>query len=69
MVPILQRQPGFVAYDLIETGTDSLISISRWQTQEQADEATKSAASWVKENLGFMLILVENHVGEVVLSS
>ena len=69
MLPNLRRQPGFLAYDLIETGTNSLISISRWQSQEQAEEATKSAASWVKENLGFMLILVENHAGEVVLSS
>jgi quinol monooxygenase YgiN len=69
MVPNLRRQPGFLAYDLIETGTNSLISISRWQSQEQAEEATKSAASWVKENLGFMLILVENHAGEVVLAS
>jgi quinol monooxygenase YgiN len=69
MLPIFRQQPGFIAYELIETGTDSLISISTWQSQEQANEATKSAALWVKENLGFMLIVIENYVGEVVLSS
>lgn len=69
MLPIFQQQPGFVAYEIVETGTDSLVWISTWQSQEQADEAMKSAAAWTKDNLGFTLTLVDNFVGEVLLSS
>lgn len=69
MLPIFQRLPGFVAYELIETGTDSLITISTWESEEQADEATKSAAVWTKDNLGFTLVLADNYIGEVLLST
>ena len=69
ILPIFRQQPGFVAYEIIETGTDSLISISTWQSKEQADEATKIAAAWTQDNLGFALVLAGNYVGEVLLSS
>lgn len=69
MLPIFQQLPGFVAYEIIETGTDSLIWISTWQSQEQADDATESAAIWAKDNLGFTLTLVDEYTGEVLLSS
>ncbi|HEU4792923.1 MAG TPA: hypothetical protein VFS96_04630 [Nitrolancea sp.] len=69
ILPIFRQQPGFVAYEIIETGTDSLISISTWQSNEQADEATKIAAAWTQDNLGFALVLTDNYVGEVLLSS
>lgn len=68
-LPILRQQPGFVAYELVETGTDSLISISTWQTEEQAEEATKIAAIWTKDNLGFTLMLTKDYAGEILLSS
>jgi len=56
------------SYELVGAG-DLLISISRWQTAEQADAASLAARSWVAEHLGASVHLEANHVGELVLSA
>ena len=42
---IRRAQAGFVAYGLVKTGEDSAISISVWQSEEQAIAAVQVAAS------------------------
>lgn len=69
MLPLFRRQPGFVAYDVAKTGDDEGVSISTWDSAEQAQAAIQTAAGWVKENLADMVISVENHVGELGFSS
>jgi hypothetical protein len=32
LVPILERQPGFVAYEVVKAGEDSAIFINTWET-------------------------------------
>lgn len=66
MLPTFQKQPGFVGYGLIKT-TDGakVISISFWQSSEQADAATQVAAQWVRANLANMLQLEQNFTGDV----
>ena len=39
MLPIFRNQPGFVAYGGVTADVDTVISLSFWQTQEQADAA------------------------------
>ena len=68
MLGIFRGQPGFVTYELVGTG-DTLISISRWETEQQADGAAIAARSWVAEHLARAVELQHNYVGEVVLSS
>lgn len=65
MLPTFRQQPGFVAYGLIKTGENTGISLSFWQSQEQAEAAVKVAASWVRENLAEMVEAVQNHVGDL----
>ena len=67
LLPIFQQQPGFVAYEIV-TIADGLLSISTWQSKEQADAATQSASAWVREHLTPFVNLAENYVGEVALS-
>ena len=67
MLPIFKRQPGFVDYQVV-TGDGKLISISTWQSQEQANEGTKQAATVVNSHSG-MLTLDHNFVGDITLSS
>jgi heme-degrading monooxygenase HmoA len=69
MLPTFRKQPGFVAYGLVKTGADTAISISAWQTREQADAAVQAAASWVKENIAEVTESVQNHVGDVAFFS
>jgi len=69
MLPIFRDQPGFVSYRLVRAEDETIISISRWRSREQADRATEAAASWVRDNIADNVALQQNYVGEVVLSS
>jgi heme-degrading monooxygenase HmoA len=50
-VPILRSVPGFVEYVGMQVGEDEGLTISFFETQEQAEESNRRAAEWVKENL------------------
>ena len=69
MLPIFRQQPGFVAYEGVKTGDAEVVSISTWESAEQAQAAVQTAAGWVKENIGDMVVSVDNHVGELGFSS
>lgn len=66
--PLLRGMAGFDSYELVRTGPDSAISISRWQTQAQAGDAVKAGTTWVAENLGADVVSAQTHVGEVAFS-
>jgi heme-degrading monooxygenase HmoA len=51
LVPILSSVPGFIEYDVVQVGEDVGLTISFFETQEQADESNRRAADWVKQNL------------------
>lgn len=52
LVPKLSKLQGFKGYYLIEAGNGVISSLGLFETPEQADESTKVAASWVRdENL------------------
>ncbi len=67
MLPIFKRQPGFVDYQVV-TADGKLVSISTWQSQEQATEGGKQAAMFVKDHPG-ILTLDQQFVGDIVVSS
>jgi hypothetical protein len=49
LVPSLSELPGFSGYHLIEAGNGVLSSISFFDTKEQADESTRLASNWMRE--------------------
>ena len=49
LVPKLTNLPGFKGYYLIETGSGVLSSVGIFETVEQADESTRVAAGWVRD--------------------
>lgn len=51
LVPILRSAPGFVEFILVQVEEDVGVSIIVFETQEQAEEANRSAADWVKQNI------------------
>lgn len=69
MLPIFQKQSGFIAYEIVKTGEDSALSLSTWESQEQAEQTVEVAGQWVRANIASFLASVENHVGEVALST
>ena len=68
MLPIFQAQPGFKAY-IIVVGGDLLTSMSAWDTIEDAEAATPTAASWIAENIDDEIELVDVRYGEILLST
>ena len=49
LVPRLSKLPGFSGYHLIEAGNGVMSSISFFDTSAQADESTRVASNWVRE--------------------
>ena len=66
--PLFRQQPGFIAYELVGTG-DAVVSISHWQSREQAEAAASAAAEWVRDNIASLVALTDSYVGEVGMSS
>ena len=64
MLSVFRAQPGFQAYGLAETQEGKLISVSLWDSGEQAQQANELAASWVSENLADRIRLESTEVGD-----
>ena len=69
LLPIFRAQPGFVSYRIVAAQGDACVSISRWETHEQANAAARAAADWVAANLAKRITLDSEYLGEVVMSS
>ena len=67
LLPMFVREPGFVDYGLVDIGNHKVVSISIWQTREEAQKSVDMAATWVKENLADRVRLVTSHVGDLAL--
>jgi hypothetical protein len=49
---------------------DTLISVSRWETEAQAEQAVQTIADWVRDSgVDQMVHRQENYVGEVIVSA
>jgi hypothetical protein len=67
-LPSLTELPGFSGYSLIEAGNGVLSSISYFDTSEHADESTRLASNWVREQkLETVLNAPKITSGEVVV--
>lgn len=49
LVPSLKELPGFNGYCVIEAGDGILSSVGFFDTAEHADESTRVATNWVRE--------------------
>jgi uncharacterized protein YcbX len=65
MLDIFKAQPGFIRYGLADTGDGTALSLSVWETHEQAEAATPIAATWVREHLADRVELRSSEVGNL----
>jgi hypothetical protein len=49
LAPRLSKLPGFSGYYVIEAGNGVFTSVGFFETSEQADESTRVAASWIRD--------------------
>jgi hypothetical protein len=64
-VPIFEKQPGFVRYEVGELDNGGIVSFSVWETGDEAQRAVELAADWVRENVADRVRLREEHTGDV----
>ena len=65
MLKTFKESPGFIRYGVADIGDNSAMSITLWETHEQAEASVPAAATWVKENLGDKVELRSSYVGDL----
>ena len=65
MLTTFRTNPGFIRYGLADLGDGTLVSISLWESHEEAEAATPIAAAWVREHLGDRVELRSDQAGDV----
>jgi hypothetical protein len=69
MAPFKRDIPGFVSYSLTKLDDGRFVSVSIWETREQAEAARSMNAEWIKwvtgTNLADSVALQEDLVGEM----
>jgi hypothetical protein len=65
----LSRQPGFVGYEVVASGSDEIVALTVFEDEESAVQSNELAARFVSERLApFELNLVAAMGGEVGVS-
>jgi hypothetical protein len=67
ILPLFAKEPGFVNYGLVDVGNHKVVSISIWETREEAQKSAAMAADWVRENIGDRVRLLTTQIGELSL--
>ena len=67
LLPTFVKEPGFVNYGLVDTGDHKVLSISIWETREQAHKSATMATTWVKANIAERVRPLTTQIGELAL--
>lgn len=67
ILPLFAKEPGFVNFGLVDVGNHKVVSISIWETREEAQKSAGMAADWVRENIADRVRLLTTQVGELSL--
>jgi hypothetical protein len=67
MLPLFNKEPGFVDYGLVDAGNNKVVAISIWETREEAQKSVVTAATWIKQNISDRVNLVTTAVGDMAL--
>jgi Antibiotic biosynthesis monooxygenase len=49
-IPIISKSPGFSSYELVNTGRDTLTTISTFENQAETEKSNELAATWIRDN-------------------
>jgi heme-degrading monooxygenase HmoA len=59
-VDIFHALPGFKSYSLLEVSPTQVMSISVWETHEEAEEAIAASAEWVATHMADTVKRISN---------
>jgi hypothetical protein len=69
LLPLFRTQPGFISYAVYQVSDHQVASVSRWETREAADNATRLAEDWIKDSMPGSVSSSRVVVGELVFES
>jgi len=49
-IPIISKSPGFLTYDLVNTGRDTVTTISTFETLAGTEKSNELAATWIRDS-------------------
>ena len=67
LLPTFAKEPGFLNFGLVDTGDHKVVSISIWQTREQAHKSASTAKTWVETNIADRARLLTTQIGDLAL--
>jgi hypothetical protein len=65
MLPTFQEQPGFLRYGVANLGDGTILSLSVWESREDAEAAVPVAADWVRDHMSDRIELRSNMIGDL----
>ena len=65
---LMRSQPGLRRYSVFRTGEGEIVSLSAWDSAEQAEAGGQKLVGWVRQNGADAITGVENHLGEISFS-
>ena len=68
MLPIFKGHKGFIGYSVLEIQGGELMSISVWQSHQDAEEATALAKDFVAKEMADRISLEHSIVADVLFS-
>ena len=54
-LPIVTKSPGFLALDVVNTGHNTLTTISTFEDRVGAEQSSKLTEGWVRDNLASLV--------------
>jgi heme-degrading monooxygenase HmoA len=64
MLKVFMDQPGFISYGVADCGDGTFLSISHWDTHDEAEAAAGLAREWVATNIADRIELLENSTAD-----
>jgi len=49
-IPIISKSPGFSSYDLVNTGRDTVTTISTFETLAGTEKSNELAETWIRDS-------------------
>jgi heme-degrading monooxygenase HmoA len=69
MLDQFKKHSGFIGYSVAKVDDGSIMSITVWQSHEDAEEAVALAADWVADNIADRITLEWNGVGDALFNA
>ena len=69
MLDSFRKHDGFIGYSVAKVDAARVLSVSVWESHQDAEEAVALAADWVRDNIADRISLEWNGVADVLFNA